>query len=71
MRHALDAMAGDINQPLCVAIAAGIMPAWVPVRVAAVVSNRNESNVTATKRNEALSAAGPNKRMQLTKRGIL
>jgi hypothetical protein len=44
MRCALDAMVGDINQPLCVAVAAGIMPAWVPVRVAALVSSRNNSN---------------------------
>ena len=44
MRHALDAMAGEIGQPLCVAVAAGIMPAWVPVRVAALVSSRNDSN---------------------------
>ena len=44
MRRALDAMVGDINQPLCVAVAAGIMPAWVPVRVAALVSSRNDSN---------------------------
>jgi hypothetical protein len=35
MLHALDGMADDINQPLCVAVAAGIMPAWVPVWVAA------------------------------------
>jgi len=44
MLLAFDAMAGEIGQPLCVAVAAGIMPAWVPVRVAALVSSRNDSN---------------------------
>jgi hypothetical protein len=44
MRRAFDAMAGDINQPLFAAVAAGIMPAWVPVRVAALVSSRNDSD---------------------------
>jgi hypothetical protein len=71
MRHALDAMAGDSNQPLCVAVAAGIMRAWVPFRVAALVAAETTATTTALKRNDALSAAGPNKRMKLTKRGIL
>jgi hypothetical protein len=70
MLLAFDAMAGKIGQPLCVAVAGGIMPAWLPVRVAALVSSRNDSN-DGNEPNEALSAAGPNKRMKLTKRGFL
>ena len=71
MRHALDAMAGDSNQPLCVAVAAGIMPAWASGSGRGPREQQNNSNDTSSETHEALSAAGPNKRMKLTKRGIL